>query len=148
MTTDLSDDLVGKFEQRVELLEEVLDLAGRQRKAVAQGKTSRLNRLIGRRDDAMRRWRQLEEAIGHALEAAGDATPSDEQHTRLRALIDSSEELAKSIQREDALLAEPLDARSEAMATELAGLRRGRETLQAYARDAGLGTSRGIDKNA
>ncbi len=148
MATDLKDDLVAKFEQRLELLDEVLELAGRQRKAVEQGKTARLDRLIDRREHAMRRWRELEKAIGHELEAARDATPSDEQQTRLRALIDSSEEHVNAIQREDSLLAKTIDARHEAITTELESLRRGRETLQAYARDAGLGTRRGIDKNA
>ena len=148
MTTDLNDDLVAKFEQRVGLLEEVLELAGRQRKAVKEGKTARLDRLIDRREHAMRRWRKLEKAIGHELEAVRDVTPSDEQQTRLRALIDSSEKHVKAIQREDGLLAETIDTRHEAIATELDGLRRGRETLQAYARDAGLGTRPGIDRNA
>jgi flagellar biosynthesis/type III secretory pathway chaperone len=148
MTTDLDNDLVARFEQRIALLEEVLELAGRQRKAIEQGKAARLDRLIDRREYAMRRWRELEQAIGHELEAAKDATPSDEQQARVRALIDSSEDLAKLIQHEDALLAETIEARHEAIASELAGLRRGRETLQAYAHDPGPGTTQGIDKNA
>lgn len=148
MPTTLNDSLIAKFEQRLGLLEEVLELAGRQRKAVEEGKTARLNRLIDRREHATRRWRELEEAIGRELQASEDATPSDEQQSQLRALIDSSEELAKAVQREDARLAETIDARLGAVATELEGLRRGRETLQAYARDPVLGTRRGVDRSA
>ena len=147
-TTALNEDLIAKFERRVELLTEVLELAQRQRKCVEQGKTRRLDRLIRRRDHALRQWRELEQALGPQLEPTRAGTLSADQKARLRTLISKSDKLVESITQQDDLIAEVISTRKTEMTDELNGLRKERETLHAYARDFVPGKKAGVDRSA
>ena len=143
-----AESLIGRFEQRTTLLAEVLDLAQRQRRCLEQGKTGRLDRLIGRREWALRRWRRLEQELGPELEPARAGTLSAKQKARLRALIDESENLVEAIVREEEGLDEAISVCKAGMTDELDELRKGRAALRAYAGKAIAAKYPGLDRNA
>jgi hypothetical protein len=143
-----AESLIEKFEQRTTLLAEVLELAQRQRRCLEQGKTGRLDRLVGRRELALRQWRRLERELGPELEAARGSTLSAEQKVRLRALVDETENLVDAIVREEEGLDEAISACKADMTDELDELRKGRAALRAYAGKTIAAKHPGLDRNA
>jgi hypothetical protein len=147
MTTALGDNLLSLFKQRLELLTEVHELTGRLCRCVEQGKTQRVDRLIGRREDALRRWRDVENGISAGVASAGEGVLSGPQKARLHELVTGAEELIEAIRQGNERIEQELNARRTAIANEISAVRKGRKTLQAYARDASSSTEGGLDRN-
>jgi hypothetical protein len=142
------DDLTAPFEQRVELLRQVLDLAQRQRKAVEQTKGSRLDRLIARRTQCIRQWQELEERLRPKVESAQAGALADATKALLRSLIAESEALVEAIRREDDLTAEAIGTQTVKIVRELEALRKQRATLRAYAKTPPSDANAGVDRRA
>ncbi len=140
--------LIAKFERRVELLKQVLELAQRQRKCVEQSKTERLDRLIQCGEHSLRQWRVLERELCAALKSARTGTLTDEDKARLSASIAKSEALAEAINRENGRTGEAITSRSEAITSELQEVRKARATLHAYAPEPSPTRKANIDTNA
>jgi len=144
----VNDDLVALFERRVELLKDVVELAGRQRRCIEQGKHGRLDRLIARRDHGLRQWRKLEAQLEKDLNGAEAATLSEKHKVRLIELIGESNELLEAIKREDRVIGEAAIAQHTGIVEALAELRAERAMLRAYAGKAAPGSRSGVDRSA
>ena len=148
MPGKLNDEIIAKFEQRLELMTEVFELAQRQHRCVEEGVPERLERLIRRRDHALRRWQQLEDTLGSELKAAGAGSLDAAQKERLLELLGRSDELVEALKREDVLIGEAMDRRRTTIEEELKALRQERETLRAYSRDVPPKPPGGVDRDA
>jgi len=146
-TTMPNDDLIALFERRVVLLKEVLELAQRQCHCAEQGKTGRLDRLIGRREHCLRQWGELEAALATALRNARGGTLSKDRQSRLLALIAESDALVENIGAEDRRINEAMETRNAEIAGKLDELRKGRTTLRAYSPKKSLRV-KAVDRNA
>jgi hypothetical protein len=141
------DDLIAPFEQRVELLAQLLELAQRQRRAVEEAKGSRLGRLIARRAQSIRQCEALEERLGQAVRSAQGRTLSAEVKALLRTLIAESEALVEAIRREDDLTAEAISTRTIEIAGELEALRKEGATLREYTKAPSAEGNAGVDRS-
>lgn len=143
-----AEGLMTSFERRTALLAEVLELTQRQRRCLEQGRTQRLDRLIGRREHALRQWRQLEQELGPELEQAQAGMLSTEQKARLRALLSESDDLVTAIVREEDGLGKAIGVHKAALTDELKKVRKERAALRAYAGRL-VGPERpGVDRSA
>lgn len=142
------DCLVAKFERRIELLKDALELAQRQRNCVEQSNTERLDRLIQCRAHCLRQWRVLEKELCLALKSARTGTLSDEHKARLSAFITKSEALAKAIKSQNGPTGEAINSRSEEITSELQGVRKARAALRADPREPSPTRKAGLDRSA
>jgi len=139
--------VIAGLEERVELLQEILELIRRQHTCIEQNKTGRLDRLIARREQSTRRWRKAEQALETVLDARTD-TLDPAQQERLRTLLTEAESLVETIRREDELIHTAIEARKTHAAGQLGTLRRERLTLRAYAGKPTPDMTAGVDRSA
>ncbi|MBN1916562.1 MAG: flagellar export chaperone FlgN [Verrucomicrobia bacterium] len=150
MAGKLSEEIIAKFEQRLELMAEVFELAQRQHRCIEEGRTERLDRLIRRRDHALRRWQQIEDALSSDLKTAAPArtTLDAAQKERLLDLVSRADELVEALRREDTLIAGAMDERKVSIEEEIQAVRQEREALRAYSRDVPASPPGGVDRSA
>ena len=148
MREKLSEEIIAKFEQRLELMTEVFELAQRQHRCAKEGKPERLDRLVRRRDHALRRWQQLEDTLSSDLKEAKAGSLDAAQKQRLFELIARSDELVEALKHEDVLIADTMEGQRAAIEEELKSLRQERETLRAYSRDLPPRPQGGVDRSA
>lgn len=149
MDTASGDDLLTLFDQRFELLTEVSELTDRLCRCIEQGKGQRLDRLIDRREHALRRWGDIEQAISVGVASSGGRMLSGAQKAKLRELVAGAEGLVVTIIEGNKRIERAMIERRSVIADEINALRKGRKTLRAYARrDGASSTESGIDRNA
>jgi hypothetical protein len=148
MNAASGDTLLSLFDQRLELLTEVQELTDRLWRCIEQGKAQRLDRLINRREHALRRWNDVEREISSGVASASGRALSHEQKTRLHELIAGSEDLVQIIIEGNERIERALGERCSAIIGEVGALRKRRKALAAYARDAASTTDGEVDKNA